>query len=87
VGHDCAFIELTLRGRPVACRVCERTTLRDELVIERESYFNPTPRAILTSPTGLAGARPRTAATAASRTKGADEQLAAYPMRKPAMEM
>jgi ketosteroid isomerase-like protein len=56
VGVDCAYIELTLRGtlggRPVAWRVCDRTSLRNGLVVERESYFNPLPllRAILTRP-------------------------------------
>ena len=56
VGHDCAYVELTLRGtlggRPVAWRACDRTTLRDGIVVERESYFDPTPllRAILTRP-------------------------------------
>lgn len=58
VGADCAYIELTLRGTlggsPVAWRVCDRTTLRDGLVVERESYFDPLPllRAILTRPRG-----------------------------------
>lgn len=56
VGADCAYIELTLRGtlggRPIAWRACDRATLREELVVERESYFDPTPlfRAILTRP-------------------------------------
>jgi ketosteroid isomerase-like protein len=56
IGTDCAYIELTLRGtlggRPIAWRVCDRATLRDGLVVERESYFNPTPllRGILTRP-------------------------------------
>jgi ketosteroid isomerase-like protein len=56
VGVDCAYIELTLRGtlggRPVCWRVCDRTTLRNGLVVERESYFDPLPllRAILTRP-------------------------------------
>ncbi len=56
VGADCAYIELTLRGslggRPVAWRVCDRTTLLDAVVVERESYFDPLPllRAILTRP-------------------------------------
>ena len=56
IGADCAYIELTLRGtlggRPIAWRVCDRATLRDGLVVERESYFDPTPllRAILTRP-------------------------------------
>jgi ketosteroid isomerase-like protein len=56
IGADCAYIELTLRGTlgggPIAWRVCDRTTLRDGLVVERESYFDPTPllRAILTRP-------------------------------------
>ena len=53
---DCAYIELTLRGtlggHPISWRVCDRATLREGLVIERESYFDPTPllRAILTRP-------------------------------------
>jgi ketosteroid isomerase-like protein len=56
VGDDCAYVELTLRGtlggRPVAWRVCDRATLHDGLVVERESYFDPLPlaRAILTRP-------------------------------------
>ncbi len=56
IGADCAYIELTLRGtlggRPIAWRVCDRATLREGLVVERESYFDPTPllRAILTRP-------------------------------------
>jgi ketosteroid isomerase-like protein len=56
VGADCAYVELrlggTLGGRPVAWRVCDRTTLRDGVVVERESYFDPTPllRAVLTRP-------------------------------------
>jgi hypothetical protein len=56
IGADCAYIELTLRGtlggRPIAWRACDRATLRDGLVVERESYFDPTPllRAILTQP-------------------------------------
>jgi ketosteroid isomerase-like protein len=56
VGADCAYVELTLRGtlggRPVAWRVCDRVALDDGLVVERESYFDPTPllRAILTRP-------------------------------------
>src|SRR5215211_3849657 len=56
VGADCAYIELTLRGtlggRPIAWRVCDRASLRDGQVVERESYFDPLPllRAILTRP-------------------------------------
>jgi ketosteroid isomerase-like protein len=56
VGADCAYVELTLRGtlggRSIAWRVCDRVNLRDGLVVERESYFDPTPllRAILTRP-------------------------------------
>jgi ketosteroid isomerase-like protein len=56
IGADGVYIELTLRGtlagRPIAWRVCDRATLRDGLVVERESYFDPTPllRAILTRP-------------------------------------
>ena len=55
-GADHAYIELTLRGtlggRPIAWRACDRATLRDGLVVERESYFDPAPllRAILTRP-------------------------------------
>jgi hypothetical protein len=33
----------TLGGRPVSWRVCDRMTLRDGLVLERESYLDPTP--------------------------------------------
>jgi ketosteroid isomerase-like protein len=56
IGADCAYIELTLSGtlggQPVAWRVCDRATLRDGMVVERESYFDPIPllRAILTRP-------------------------------------
>jgi SnoaL-like domain len=50
------YIELvlsgTLAGRPVSWRVCDRVTLRGEVAVERESYFDPTPlvRAIATRP-------------------------------------
>jgi ketosteroid isomerase-like protein len=53
---DGCYVELTLTGtlggRPVSWRVCDRMTLRDGLVIERESYFDPSPvlRAALTRP-------------------------------------
>jgi ketosteroid isomerase-like protein len=56
IGADGAYIELTLRGtlggRPIAWRVCDRATLRHGLVVERESYFDPTPLlwAVLTRP-------------------------------------
>jgi ketosteroid isomerase-like protein len=56
IAADCAYVELTLRGtlggRPISWRVCDRATLREGLVVERESYFDPTPllRAILTRP-------------------------------------
>jgi SnoaL-like domain len=56
IGADCAYIETTLRGtlggRPIAWRVCDRATLRNGLVVERESYFDPTPLllAILSRP-------------------------------------
>src|SRR5215217_5136223 len=56
IGADCAYIELTLRGtlggRPIAWRVCDRASLRDGQVVERESYFDPLPllRVILTRP-------------------------------------
>jgi ketosteroid isomerase-like protein len=56
IGADFAYIELTLSGtlggQPIAWRVCDRATLRDGLVVERESYFDPIPllRAILTRP-------------------------------------
>lgn len=56
VSADCVYIELTLRGtlggHPVCWRVCDRTRLRNGLVVERESYFDLLPllRAILTRP-------------------------------------
>jgi hypothetical protein len=56
IGADCAYIEMTLcgtlGGRHIAWRVCDRASLRDQLVVERESYFDPTPllRALLTRP-------------------------------------
>jgi ketosteroid isomerase-like protein len=56
IGADCAYIEMTLcgtlGGRAITWRVCDRATLRDGLVVERESYFDPTPllRALLTRP-------------------------------------
>jgi ketosteroid isomerase-like protein len=56
IGADCAYVELTLRGtlgrRPITWRVCDRATLRDGVVVERESYFDPLPllRAVLTHP-------------------------------------
>src|SRR5207302_478737 len=47
VNGDDAFIEITLRGtlagRPLAWRACDRMTLRDGVVVERESYFDPAP--------------------------------------------
>ena len=59
IGAECAYVELTLRGtldgHPISWRVCDRATLREGLVVERESYFDPTPllRAILTRPRAL----------------------------------
>jgi ketosteroid isomerase-like protein len=56
IGAECAYVELTLRGtlggRPISWRVCDRVTLRQGLVVQRESYFDPTPllRAILSRP-------------------------------------
>jgi hypothetical protein len=56
IGSECAYVELTIRGtvggRRISWRVCDRATLREGLVVERESYFDPTPllRAILTRP-------------------------------------
>jgi ketosteroid isomerase-like protein len=56
IGADGVYIELTLRGtlggRPIAWRVCDRARLRDGVVVERESYFDPLPLlgAILTRP-------------------------------------
>ncbi len=56
IATDCAYVELTLRGtlggRPISWRVCDRATLREGFVVERESYFDPTPllRTILTRP-------------------------------------
>jgi ketosteroid isomerase-like protein len=44
---DEVYIELTLYGtlggRPIAWRACDRCSLRDGLVVERESYWDPTP--------------------------------------------
>ena len=83
VGDDCAYVELTLRGtlggRPVAWRVCDRTTFRNGLVVERESYFDPIPllRAVLARPRAwpaLARARRR---QQRHRTSGATEPAAA----------
>jgi ketosteroid isomerase-like protein len=68
IGAECAYVELTLRGtlggRPISWRVCDRATLREGLVVERESYFDPMPllRAILTRPRALASTFPRMAA-------------------------
>jgi ketosteroid isomerase-like protein len=84
IGADCAYIELTLRGtlgrRPIAWRVCDRATLRDGRVVERESYFDPTPllRAILTRPRAwpaLARARRR------QRRHQPAERIGATPLR------
>lgn len=56
VGEECAYVELTLRGTlgggPIALRVSDRMTLREGLVIERETYFDPLPLlgAIVTRP-------------------------------------
>jgi ketosteroid isomerase-like protein len=80
IGDDCAYVELTLRrtlgGRPVAWRVCDRATFRDGLVVERESYFDPTPllRAVLTRPPGGA----RLAATPPSLAIGAGQSTARH---------
>jgi hypothetical protein len=83
LGAECAYIELTLRGtlggRPVAWRACDRATLRDGLVVERESYFDPLPllRAILTRPRAwpaLARARRR---QRRHQTSGTDRRDAA----------
>jgi ketosteroid isomerase-like protein len=87
IGGDCAYVELTLRGtlggRPIAWRVCDRATLRDGLVVERESYFDPTPllRAILTRPRAwpaLARARRRQQRHGTSRAS--DRGAAAGPL-------
>jgi len=92
VGADCAYIELTLRGtlggRPVAWRVCDRTTLRDGLVVERESYFDPLPllRAILTRPRAwpaLARARRRQRRHPAARRNERDATAGRPPARPP----
>jgi hypothetical protein len=54
-GED-AFIEITLRGtlggREIAWRACDRVTLRDGLLIERESHLDPGPlvAAVLRAP-------------------------------------
>ena len=91
VGVDCAYIELTLRGtlggRPIAWRVCDRATLRDGLVVERESYFDPIPllRAILTRPRAwpaLARARRRQRRHRTSRTDRRDAATGRPPARR-----
>jgi ketosteroid isomerase-like protein len=90
IGADCAYIELTLRGtlggRPIAWRACDRATLRDGLVVERESYFDPAPllRALLTRPRAwpaLARARRRQRRGPTSR---ANERDAAAGRPRPA---
>jgi ketosteroid isomerase-like protein len=56
VGEDSTYVEMTLRGtlggRPIAWRVCDRMTLHEGLVVERETYFDPLLllRAIATRP-------------------------------------
>jgi ketosteroid isomerase-like protein len=78
VGLDSAYVELrlygTLGGRPITWRVCDRATLRDGVVIERESYFNPLPLmlAILARPSSWpAVARARSGVRHAERhTRG-----------------
>lgn len=50
------YVELTLRGRlggrDVSWRVCDRMSLREGLVTERETYFDPSGLlvAIITNP-------------------------------------
>jgi ketosteroid isomerase-like protein len=93
IGADGAYIELTLRGtlggRPIAWRVCDRATLRHGLVVERESYFDPTPllRAVLTRPRAwpvLARARRRPHRT--STTDRRDHATGRPPARPPTNE-
>ena len=47
VRGDTAFVEFTLRGtlgrRPIAWRVVDRLSLRDGLLVERRSFFDPAP--------------------------------------------
>ena len=90
IGANCAYIELTLRGtlggRPVAWRVCDRATLHDGLVVERESYFDPTPllRAVLTRPQAwpaLARARRRPRRQRISTTDRRDAASGGPPAR------
>jgi ketosteroid isomerase-like protein len=90
IGADGAYIELTLRGtlggRPIAWRVCDRASLRDGLVVERESYFDPLPllRAILTRPRAwpaLARARRRPRRPGPSSTDRPDAATGRPPAR------
>ncbi len=90
VGADCAYVELTLRGtlggRPVAWRVCDRATLREGVVVERESYFDPLPllRALLTRPRAwpaLARARRRQGRHRAARRDERDDAAGRLPAR------
>jgi hypothetical protein len=79
----------TLGGRPIAWRVCDRATLRHGLVVERESYFDPTPllRAVLTRPRAwpvLARARRRRHRT--STTDRRDHATGRPPARPPTNE-
>lgn len=56
VRGEVAYVEFTLRGtlggRPIAWRVVDRLTLRDGLLVERRSFFDPGPLlvAVLTRP-------------------------------------
>jgi ketosteroid isomerase-like protein len=56
VGAGCAYVEMTLRGtlggRAISWRVCDRVTIRDGRVVERETYCDPRPllRAVATRP-------------------------------------
>jgi ketosteroid isomerase-like protein len=90
IGADGVYIELTLRGtlggRPIAWRVCDRVTLRNGLVVERESYFDPTPllRAVLTRPRAwpaLARARRRSRRHRPSTTDRPDAPMGRPPAR------
>jgi ketosteroid isomerase-like protein len=56
VRGDVAYVEFTLRGtlggRPIAWRAVDRLTLREGLLVERRSFFDPGPLlvAVLTRP-------------------------------------
>jgi hypothetical protein len=73
----------TLVGHQAFRELCDRATFRDGLVVERESYFDPTPllRAVLTRPPGgarLAATPPPLATGAGQPTRPPPEVIARH---------